>query len=120
MKLIWATRGRTWGFRFLLKGGLADPLPAYDAAFAALHDADQGIRASSSALAVRFEDPLARADRSGRVIRHDFVLLAPYPRHLTTIDDARSKTWPLVADTYARIWDTARPPMLTDQDFAVD
>ena len=26
MSLIWATRGRTWGFRFLLNGGFADPL----------------------------------------------------------------------------------------------
>ena len=120
MKLIWATRGRTWGFRFLLKGGLADPLPTYDRAFASFHDADQGMHASSSALAVRFDDPLARADRSGRVIRHDFVLLAPYPRHLKTIDDARSTTWPLVADAYARIWDTAKPPLLTEQDLARD
>ena len=29
-RLIWATRGRSWGFRFLLKGGLSDPLMAYE------------------------------------------------------------------------------------------
>ena len=33
MSLIWATRGRTWGFRFLRDGGFPDPLPVYDLAF---------------------------------------------------------------------------------------
>ena len=36
--LIWATRGRTWGFRFLLDGGQADPLTTYERAFARLPD----------------------------------------------------------------------------------
>ena len=30
---IWATRGRTWGFRFLRTGGLQDPLGTYEAIF---------------------------------------------------------------------------------------
>ncbi len=34
MNLIWATRGRSWGFRFLLDGGYSDPLPVYEKAFA--------------------------------------------------------------------------------------
>lgn len=31
--LIWLTRGRSWGFRFLLDGGLPDPLPEYERVF---------------------------------------------------------------------------------------
>ena len=38
MKLIWATRGRTWGFRFLRDGGFEDPLPVYDEAFSEVGD----------------------------------------------------------------------------------
>lgn len=118
MKLIWATRGRTWGFRFLLNGGFKDPLPAYDAAFATIHDTAQAIHASHSAVAARFDDPLGRTDRSGRIIRHDFVLFPPYPAELKTIDDAREVAWPIVADTYARIWDDEPPPTLTEQGLA--
>ena len=36
MTLIWATRGRTWGFRFLRDGGLEDPLDTYEEAFAGI------------------------------------------------------------------------------------
>ena len=36
MTLIWATRGRNWGFRFLRDGDFADPLSEYDAAFAGI------------------------------------------------------------------------------------
>ena len=32
-RFIWATRGRTWGFRFLRRGGLEDPLGVYEATF---------------------------------------------------------------------------------------
>src|SRR5690606_6305373 len=37
--LVWATRGRSWGFRFLLNGGLSDPLPTYERIFA--HSANE-------------------------------------------------------------------------------
>ena len=33
-RLIWATRGRSWGFRFLLNAGLPDPLADYERSFA--------------------------------------------------------------------------------------
>lgn len=118
MRLIWATRGRTWGFRFLLNGGFEDPLPAYDAAFATVQDSGQIIHASPSSVAVRFDDPLGRTDRSGRLIRHDFVLLPPYPAEMATIDDARDVAWRLVADIYARMWDEERPSPVTEQDLA--
>ena len=32
-EFIWATRGRTWGFRFLRTAGRVDPLKLYEAAF---------------------------------------------------------------------------------------
>lgn len=38
-RLIWATRGRSWGFRFMLDGGLSDPLPDCERAFGDVKDA---------------------------------------------------------------------------------
>ena len=43
MSLIWATRGRTWGFRFLRDGGFEDPLPVYDSAFAGIESGPSAI-----------------------------------------------------------------------------
>ncbi|MCW5951065.1 MAG: hypothetical protein KIT69_02240 [Propionibacteriaceae bacterium] len=60
MNLIWATRGRSWGFRFLLDGGFADPLPTYEQAFAGLEDDRAVCRKAGGRLALRFPDPLGR------------------------------------------------------------
>ena len=42
--VIWATRGRTWGFRFLLDAGLSDPLADYERAFGDLRGAPTASR----------------------------------------------------------------------------
>ena len=44
MSLIWATRGRTWGFRFLRNGGFEDPLAVYDDAFSGVGDQPEAWR----------------------------------------------------------------------------
>lgn len=87
MRFIWATRGRDWGFTFLRDGGLADPLPTYEAAFAGTNP---------TLTTLRFNDPEGRTDRAGRVIEHDFVFLDP------TENPAAEDVWQLVADEYAR------------------
>ena len=73
-RLIWATRGRCWGFRFLLKGGLSDPLLAYERSFAGDDDKPAMWRRAAGTVALRFPDPLGRRDASGRVIPHEFVV----------------------------------------------
>ena len=73
--IIWATRGRNWGFRFLLKGGLADPLPAYERAFDQLKDVPSFWRRDRTRAALRFPDPEGRTDAAGRVIPHEFVIV---------------------------------------------
>ncbi|CCQ13378.1 putative uncharacterized protein [Rhodococcus sp. AW25M09] len=55
--LIWATRGRNWGFRFLLDAGKGDPLPLYERAFAELGDEPAAWHRSGQVVAVRFPDP---------------------------------------------------------------
>jgi len=108
--LIWATRGRTWGFRFLLSGGFPDPLPEYEKAFAAVPGTAEAVLAGDGFVAARFLDPEGRCDQSGRPIPHEFVLYGDQAEGITTVQDARAILWPLVRERYAEVFDRAEPP----------
>ena len=112
--LVWATRGRSWGFRFLLDGGLADPLFQYEEVFGDLQDETTAWRRAAGRIALRFPDPLGRRDAAGRVISHDFIVLRTSAADIKAVEDGPIKIWPLVAETYARVWDTAAPPSAAD------
>ncbi len=112
--MIWATRGRTWGFRFLRTGGLGDPLPSYEAAFAELDGQREGVARLGDRVALRFLDPEDRADRSGRVIPHDFVLCGDLAARVHSVADGIAEVWPLVAEEYGQVWDTVTPPISSD------
>ncbi|MBT1675210.1 hypothetical protein KK087_03035 [Curtobacterium flaccumfaciens pv. flaccumfaciens] len=111
MTLIWATRGRTWGFRFLMPDGSGvDPLRAYDEAFDGVGDAAEVLRHQDGSAALRFTDPEGRRDRAGRPIPHEFVLFPPLSERVRSMDDALTEVWPLVRDRYAAVWDRPTPP----------
>lgn len=107
MSLIWATRGRHWGFRFVYGGGYADPLVEYDKVFDGVGTEDELCVPSGGRAALRFPDPLGRTDRAGRVIPHEFVLDAAIA---SDVAEAKAAVWPLVADYYESIWDAEKPP----------
>lgn len=111
--LIWATRGRSWGFRFLLDGGKRDPLFIYERAFADVEDEPACCCTVDGLTAIRFPDPHARRDSAGRVIPHEFVL----PEHaagFASVQDGQAVVWPLVSATYDHVWDNATPPSGSD------
>lgn len=108
--LIWATRGRSWGFRFLLDGGYPDPLSTYECAFAGIEDYGEATRRADGRVALRFPDPLNREDAAGRVIPHDFVVLGPLTDDINSVDDGIQRVWPLVADVYAQVWMNEKAP----------
>ena len=110
MSLIWATRGRTWGFRFLRNGGQPDPLPLYDAAFSGVGDEAEAWRLGAEAVALRFPDPLGRQDAAGRVIPHEFVVSGSSAQGVDSVEDGRRLIWPIVADEFALVWELAKPP----------
>lgn len=112
--LIWATRGRLWGFRFLLSGGLRDPLQTYETAFRGVEDGPSAWGREAGQTAVRFSDPLGRRDAAGRVIPHDFVVFGELAGLVGSPEDGRIRIWPLVADMYERVWDAAKPPSVRD------
>ncbi len=113
-RLIWATRGRSWGFRFLLKGGLSDPLLVYERSFADLEDEPTTCHRAAGKVALRFPDPLGRRDASGRVIPHEFVVFGDLADEIESAEDGLQHVWPLVAEAYARVWDTEGPPSVAD------
>ncbi len=116
--LIWATCGRSWGFRFLLNGGLTDPLPAYDRVFAGLEDEPAAWRRATGKVALRFPDPLGRKDAAGRVIPHEFVVSGDLADRIESVEDGRQLVWPRVEAAYARVWDAERPPSAADLGLA--
>lgn len=117
-RLIWATQGRFWGFRFLVDGGMSDPLPEYERIFADVGDEPKAWRRVVGKVALRFPDPLGRRDASGRVIPHDFVVSGDLANEIQSADDGLQQVWPLVAEAYARVWDAEVPPPATDLRFA--
>ncbi|MEV8371374.1 hypothetical protein AB0P21_01500 [Kribbella sp. NPDC056861] len=112
--LIWATRGRSWGFRFLLNGGLPDPLREYENAFADLQDEPTAYRRTAGKVALRWPDPLGRRDTAGRLIPHEFVVSGDLAGEIESVEDGLRQIWPLVAETYARVWDAESPPTTAD------
>ena len=107
MKLIWATRGKAWGFRFLERGGFEDPLLEYEAAFAGFENETEVCELVGDRLALRFPDPLGRRDAAGRVIPHDFVVFPPDSAGVQTIGEGIEAIWhsPDVSSRFAQIWD---------------
>lgn len=110
MTLIWATRGRNWGFRFLRNGGFTDPLPAYDAAFTGIVAVPSAYKRVGTTVAVRFPDPHGRRDAAGRLIPHDLVVFPPLSNDVHTVEDALEKVWPLIATEYDDAWSSDTPP----------
>ncbi|WP_298945020.1 hypothetical protein [uncultured Microbacterium sp.] len=106
---IWATRGRSWGFRFLRDGGFSDPLPVYEAAFAGTAGQREICQRVGDLLVLRFVDPEGRKDHARRVISHDFVVLPPASNEIQSPSDGVSTAWNSVANEYDRIWDAASP-----------
>lgn len=106
MRLIWATRGRTWGMRFLRDGGVAHPLAVYESAFAGTDDSSDVFRHVNNMVALRLQDPEGRRDEAGRIILHEFVILAPDSTSIGTFQEAIARVWPNVDAEFARIWNT--------------
>ena len=109
-RLIWATRGLNWGFRFLLGAGLDDPLLEYERAFGGDSDAAEAFHRSADSVAVRFPDPLKRRDSAGRVIPHEIVVFGADADLVDSLDTGIRELWPRISGIYAQIWDSDDPP----------
>lgn len=110
-RFIWATRGRTWGFRFLRDGGFEDPLTAYERAFAQVEDQAEIWSPLSDGVSVaRFADPNGRTDAAGRIIPHEFVLIGAWAEEIDSLEQAQRLLWGQVADEFEAAYERAAPP----------
>lgn len=114
VRLIWATRGHSWGFRFLLDGGLSDPLLEFERSFANLEYEPTVWRRAAGKVALRFPDPLGRRDAAGRVIPHEFVVFGDLADEIDSVEDGLLHVWPRVAAAYSRVWAAESPPSTSD------
>lgn len=110
MILMWATRGRTWGFRFLRRDPQRDPLTMYEEFFPPTELHAPPVRKVRDKVAVHLPDPQGRRDRSGRIIMHDFVLGGDDAALVSEVDDVERIVWPQVAKEYGEIWDQPDSP----------
>ncbi|MGO1591309.1 hypothetical protein [Ancrocorticia sp.] len=109
VELLWATRGYTWGSRFLLNGGYSHPLSVYEEAFNGVEEEPSVYQHGSNGQALRFPDPLGRQDKAGRIIYHDFVIPDSIAQGISSAEVAVDRIWPLVADIYGAVWDGDAP-----------
>lgn len=112
MKLIWATRGKSWGFRFILSGGYPDPLVEYDKVFSGFEYEPSLCRRVGDKVALRFPDPEGRTDAAGRVIPHDFVVFPPLADQIHSVEDGIELVWklPEVSEMFESLWRERKPP----------
>lgn len=110
MTLIWATRGYAWGFRFLRRGGLADPLLEYEELFSNVNESPETCQSHNGRVALRFPDPRGRKDRAGRIIPHEFVLRGTLAKRVQSVEDGIRIVWPFVEDEYEQVWRSPEPP----------
>jgi len=110
MTMIWATRGRNWGFRFLDDGGFDDPLSHYEDAFSVVGTDSEVFQRTHDGAVVRFFDPEGRTDRAGRTIPHDLVLSGTLAEQVNSVDDALRVLWPIIAGVYERVWELTKAP----------
>ena len=109
MKFIWATRGRTWGFRFLEDGGYVDPLSMYEDTFSEIGNQPQDWGRVAGRVALRFPDPEGRQDAAGRVIPHEFVIFRPEADQIDSLDEGFQLIWPKVEARFEDVWDRTEP-----------
>lgn len=114
---IHAARTKNNGYDFQMKGGLRDPLPEYDRAGFQKNpflEENGHVRYGSKKekVAVTFKDPHGRKDRAGRTILHEVIIPESHAAGIKNFEDAKSKAWSLVKDTYDPRYD------LPDKDMA--
>ena len=112
--IIWATRGRHWGFKFLLDAGLKEPLHTYDHLFEGVSERASAFRREGTTAVLRFPDPEGRRDTAGRVIPHEFIVFNDATAVIDSAEAGQRVIWPLVAESYSRIWETKEPPSRDD------
>lgn len=99
-KILHTSRGKNTGFKFYQDGGVPSPMSLYDQAFGAVERSSGYFNKFDGKIAITFDDPLGRLDRSGRMIPHEVILPKTLAEGVSNFDEAVAKVWPMVKDLY--------------------
>ena len=107
--VIYSSRGKNKGFRFLEDGGTKTVLSEWEKAFGA----DGGEAGShgdffkkyEGKIAAQFMDPKGRRDAAGRLIPHSIILPPTMTEGVNSIEDVKTKVWPTLEKTYDAFWE---------------
>lgn len=110
--IVHFSRGRNRGFIAVQRGGLKDPVSEF---FRAGFDGNtfqpdelRRFGKNNEKIAVEFLDPSGRRDFSGRPIPHSVIIPKGLSDGIETMDDVKTKIWPLLKDVYDYIYEA--PP----------
>lgn len=104
MIVLWATRGYSWGFKFLKPvHSEEDPLVMYERFFNGV-ETEELLTHQRMYTACRFPDPEGRKDQSGRLIKHDVVLSHPISSGPKSVEEVVAVCWPHMAARYAELY----------------
>lgn len=106
--ILHASRGREKGFMFLRDGGVTNKLQEFDSA--GFGDSPSGYfkryGSRGEKVAVTFDDPEGRKDRSGRIIPHNVILPESMTKNVHNAKDAEKVAWPLIQDLFRAMYHT--------------
>lgn len=101
--IIHIARGKSKGYRFQKKGGVADPLLALPRAVSddrAPPGYFERFGTQGEKVAASFHDPEGRKDFSGRPIFHTVVVPKHMSAGINNVDDVVTHIWPKIKHTY--------------------
>jgi hypothetical protein len=102
--VIMLTRGKYTGQTFLKKGDTPNFFTHWENAFInEVGNPNAGSafqRLTNGSIAAAFKDPEDRFDFSGRPISHQVIIPRSMASDIESIDDVKTKIWPLLKDSY--------------------
>ncbi len=109
--IVHVSRGKNVGFSIIRTGGSPAPLREYETAFGVDQGGSEMFKRygkSSEKIAARILDPKGRLDFAGRPISHEIIVPSTMTEDVKSLDDVKSKIWPLLKDAYETVYNQAR------------
>ena len=106
--VIHGTRGKNKGFTFLKKGGVPTFLEEYETMFGVDSSESNIFKRQGGKIGASFLDPDGKKDFAGRVIPHQIIIPKSMTQGINSLDDVKSKIWPLLKDQYESYYHTPK------------
>jgi hypothetical protein len=99
--IVFYSRGKNKGLRFMQNGGTPTPLAEFGKGFQGDYDQPMDyFHKYEGKIAVVLKDPEGRKDHAGRYIPHNLIIPKSMAPGIDNIDDVVEKIWPKLKDIY--------------------